>query len=151
MGRQACLWGHPPPSPPSRAGIPQPLPPPDWGWWGDAFIPLLRAVLLGHCGQYYSRYAGGLFGTVDPAFHLSLTVTLPLPGFLSPLLSLLGISRAGLWIHIEGCANAPPCRAQDTVKGRAESTHWTLSPSEGGHWVVSRPQLLGQGQVNASN
>lgn len=70
VGRQACLWGHPPPSPPSpgRASL-SPLHRRTGAGGEMLFHPTTEgAVLLGHCGQYYSRYAGGLFGTVNPAF-----------------------------------------------------------------------------------
>lgn len=134
VGRRACLWGHPPPSPPSPGRAPlSPLHRRTGAGGEMLFHPTTEgAVPLGHCRQYYSKYAGawplravlqqvyrGTLRDCEPGlslFSLSQS-TLPLPGFLSPLLSLLGISRAGLWIHPEGRANAPPCRAQGTVKG----------------------------------
>ena len=60
VGRQACLWGHPPPSPPSpgRASL-SPLHRRTGAGGEMLFHPTTEgAVLLGHCGQYYSRYAG---------------------------------------------------------------------------------------------
>lgn len=75
VGRRACLWGHPPPSPPSPGRAPlSPLHRRTGAGGEMLFHPTTEgAVPLGHCGQYYSRYTGGLFGTVNPAFLCSLS------------------------------------------------------------------------------
>lgn len=122
VGRQACLWGHPPPSPPSPGrGIPQPPPPPDWGWWEMLHPTTEGRCCLATAGQYYSRYAGGLFGTVNSLSLSSLSQSHSLSqDFSQSFAFTLGISQ-GWAVDPSEVVLRPTLSGPRHVKGRAES------------------------------